>query len=300
MNEFEELLEEKSKEKHKKEKKQKKEKKKRERDDDGASDGGEERKRTKKEEKGEKKKRDGESKDEKKNATTNKRETHTLFFGQMPFDTKAKDIEPWLKANLNRQGCGRDIGQIRMAGGDGEGTPGKQKKFKGFAFVDFTTAKAAKKAMKLHDTLFRGRPVTVERCERKTYQEPKSVRRAKKEEGKEVNTKEEGKTKREGLKVLTAPDDVEVVIKHVCENSEGTLRESDFDDRLKSFLGLLPRDVCEKAANEIRKFTTNKNKKEVKNKGAFYMGIVRKISNACWQKKAAKDSMAEKDGGEVK
>jgi len=300
MNEFEELLEEKSKEKHKKEKKQKKEKKKRERDDDGASDGGEERKRTKKEEKGEKKKRDGESKDEKKNATTNKREIHTLFFGQMPFDTKAKDIEPWLKANLNRQGCGRDIGQIRMAGGDGEGTPGKQKKFKGFAFVDFTTAKAAKKAMKLHDTLFRGRPVTVERCERKTYQEPKSVRRAKKEEGKEVNTKEEGKTKREGLKVLTAPDDVEVVIKHVCENSEGTLRESDFDDRLKSFLGLLPRDVCEKAANEIRKFTTNKNKKEVKNKGAFYMGIVRKISNACWQKKAAKDSMVEKDGGEVK
>jgi RNA recognition motif-containing protein len=300
MNEFEELLEEKSKEKHKKEKKQKKEKKKRERDDDGASDGGEERKRTKKEEKGEKKKRDAESKDEKKNATTNKREIHTLFFGQMPFDTKAKDIEPWLKANLNRQGCGRDIGQIRMAGGDGEGTPGKQKKFKGFAFVDFTTAKAAKKAMKLHDTLFRGRPVTVERCERKTYQEPKSVRRAKKEEGKEVNTKEEGKTKREGLKVLTAPDDVEVVIKHVCENSEGTLRESDFDDRLKSFLGLLPRDVCEKAANEIRKFTTNKNKKEVKNKGAFYMGIVRKISNACWQKKAAKDSMVEKDGGEVK
>jgi RNA recognition motif-containing protein len=300
MNEFEELLEEKSKEKHKKEKKQKKEKKKRERDDDGASDGGEERKRTKKEEKGEKKRRDAESKDEKKNATTNKREIHTLFFGQMPFDTKAKDIEPWLKANLNRQGCGRDIGQIRMAGGDGEGTPGKQKKFKGFAFVDFTTAKAAKKAMKLHDTLFRGRPVTVERCERKTYQEPKSVRRAKKEEGKEVNTKEEGKTKREGLKVLTAPDDVEVVIKHVCENSEGTLRESDFDDRLKSFLGLLPRDVCEKAANEIRKFTTNKNKKEVKNKGAFYMGIVRKISNACWQKKAAKDSMVEKDGGEVK
>ena len=77
------------------------------------------------------------------------------------------------------------------------------------------------------------------------------MRRAKKEEGKEVNTKEEGKTKREGLKVLTAPDDVEVVIKHACENSEGTLRESDFDDRLKSFLGLLPRDVCEKAANEI-------------------------------------------------
>ena len=58
-----------------------------------------------------------------------------------------------------------------------------------------------------------------------------------KEEGRreEVNTKTEGRTKREGLKVLTAPDDVEVVIKHVCENSEGTLKENDFDDRLKSF-----------------------------------------------------------------
>ncbi|CAL6404439.1 unnamed protein product [Bathycoccus prasinos] len=280
MNEFEELATEKSKEKHKREKKLKKEKKtKREREEDDGADGEDERRKKRKE-----KKRDKNDDDKKTNNNDKKNgEMHTLFFGQMPFDTKAKDIAPWLKANLNRQGCGRDVGQIRMAGGDGEGTPGKQKKFKGFAFVDFTTAKAAKKAMKLHDTLFRGRPVTVERCERKTYQEPKSVRRAKKEEGKEVNTKEEGKTKREGLKVLTAPDDVEVVIKHACENSEGTLRESDFDDRLKSFLGLLPRD-----------FTTNKNKKEVKNKGAFYMGIVRKISNACWQKKAAKDSMEEK------
>ena len=289
MNEFEELATEKSKEKHKREKKLKKEKKtKREREEDDGADGEDERRKKRKE-----KKRDKNDDDKKTNNDKNG-EMHTLFFGQMPFDTKAKDIAPWLKANLNRQGCGRDVGQIRMAGGDGEGTPGKQKKFKGFAFVDFTTAKAAKKAMKLHDTLFRGRPVTVERCERKTYQEPKSVRRAKKEEGKEVNTKEEGKTKREGLKVLTAQDDMEVVIKHACESSEGTLRESDFDDRLKSFLGLLPRDVCEKAANEIRKFTTNKNKKEVKNKGAFYMGIVRKISNACWQKKAAKDSMEEK------
>ena len=67
---------------------------------------------------------------------------------------------------------------------------------------------------------------------------------------------------------------------------------------LKSFLGLLPRDVCEKAANEIRKFTTKMgNTKQIKNKGAFYMGIVRKISNACWKKKAAKDSMEEKGGG---
>ena len=291
-NEFEELAEEKSKEKHKREKKKAKNTK-REREEETFDDDGGEKKRRK------------EKKEEKKDATdddaqtkTKKNEIHTLFFGQMPFDTKAKDILPWLKANLNRQGCGRDIGQIRMAGGDGEGTPGKQKKFKGFAFVDFTTAKAAKKAMKLHDTLFRGRPVTVERCERKTYQEPKSVRRAKKEEGKEVNTKTEGRTKREGLKVLTAPDDVEVVIKHVCENSEGTLKENDFDDRLKSFLGLLPRDVCEKAANEIRKFTTKMgNTKQIKNKGAFYMGIVRKISNACWKKKAAKDSMEEKGGG---
>ena len=50
---------------------------------------------------------------------------------------------------------------------------------------------------------------------------------------------------------------------------------------------------------KFRKFTTKMgNTKQIKNKGAFYMGIVRKISNACWKKKAAKDSMEEKGGGE--
>ena len=109
MNEFEELAEEKSKEKHKREKKLKKEKKtKREREEDDGADGEEERRKKRKE-----KKRDKNDDDKKINNNDKKNEMHTLFFGQMPFDTKAKDIAPWLKANLNRQGCGRDIGQIQ-------------------------------------------------------------------------------------------------------------------------------------------------------------------------------------------
>ena len=126
-------------------------------------------KKEKKEKKARKTSSDGGDEGEKKRPTATPVEIHTLFFGQMPFDTKSSDIMPWLKANLTRHGCGFDIKDIRMAGGDGTGTPGKAKKFKGYAFVDFTTNKAAKKAMKLHQTLFRGRPVTVERCARKEY-----------------------------------------------------------------------------------------------------------------------------------
>ena len=121
-------------------------------------------KKDKKEKKEKKEKRDEKTtRDEGKGPVTPS-ERHTLFFGQMPFDTKASDIMPWLKANLTRHGCGFDIKDIRMAGGDGTGMPGQAKKFKGYAFVDFSTNKAAKKALKLHQTLFRGRPVTVERC----------------------------------------------------------------------------------------------------------------------------------------
>jgi hypothetical protein len=299
---FAEIAEERSKDKHKKEKKTKSSSSSKKRKDDDDEGGGERKRAVKNgkagdENAGEKKKRKKEDYD-RNNSDKNTREEverleeiHTLFFGQMPFDTKVSDIKPWLLANLNRHGCGRDIEEIRMAGGDGEGKPGQSKKFKGYAFVDFKTSKAAKKAMKLHDTLFRGRPVTVERCERKTWTESKQQKKQKREVGVEVNTKSEGVKKREGLKTLTSADDVEVVIKHACENSEGTLKVADFDVRLKSFLGLLPRDVCDKAANEIRKVVM-KNKGDVKNKGAFYMGIVRKISNKSWEKKAAKDTVA--------
>ena len=50
----------------------------------------------------------------------------TLFFGQLPFETKAADITPWLKTVLKRDGCAEDIKSVRLAGGDGTG-----RKFKG-------------------------------------------------------------------------------------------------------------------------------------------------------------------------
>ena len=49
---------------------------------------------------GEKEKRDEKTtRDEGKGPVTPS-ERHTLFFGQMPFDTKASDIMPWLKADI--------------------------------------------------------------------------------------------------------------------------------------------------------------------------------------------------------
>ena len=129
MNEFEELATEKSKEKHKREKKLKKEKKtKREREEDDGADGEDERRKKRKE-----KKRDKNDDDKKTNNNDKKNgEMHTLFFGQMPFDTKAKDIAPWLKANLNRQGCGRDVGQIpEWLEATAKGRRGSRKSLKG-------------------------------------------------------------------------------------------------------------------------------------------------------------------------
>lgn len=66
------------------------------------------------------------------------------------FDMKFLDIMFWLKVNLIRYGCGFDIKDIRMVGGDGMGMLGKVKKFKGYVFVDFMMNKVVKKVMKLY------------------------------------------------------------------------------------------------------------------------------------------------------
>ena len=224
-------------------------------------------------------------------------ETHTLFFGQMPFDTKVSDIMPWLKANLTRHGCGFDIKDIRMAGGDGTGVPGQAKKFKGFAFVDFSTNKAAKKAMKLHQTLFRGRPVTVERCARKDFTAPKSEKRKRAMEEATTDGGAPGSSappEKKMLKTLVEADVVKAMVAEAVENSEGTLAPGDCDEKVLSFLGLLPAEVCQKAVNEIKKVCMKGN--TAKNKGAYFMGIIRKISKSSWEErsKAKEEEKAKK------
>ena len=177
-----------------------------------------------------------------------------------------------------------------MAGGDGTGTPGKEKKFKGYAFVDFSTNKAAKKALKLHQTLFRGRPVTVERCERKEYTAPKSEKRKREvSEGGDAAAPE-----KKMLKVLVEADAVKAMVAEAAENSEGTLAESDLDAKVLSFLGLLPSEVCQKAVNEIKKVCVKGNLKQVKNKGAYFMGIVRKVSKTSWEAREKSDAEKKK------
>jgi hypothetical protein len=247
-----------------------------------------------KKEKKDKRDRDGDGEGAAKGAPATPVEVHTLFFGQMPFDTKSSDIMPWLKANLTRHGCGFDIKDIRMAGGDGTGTPGKAKKFKGYAFVDFTTNKAAKKAMKLHQTLFRGRPVTVERCARKEYAAPKSEKRKRAAEGGGEGA--DGEPEKKMLKTLVEPDAVKAMVAEAAENSEGTLAANDCDEKVLSFLGLLPSDVCQKAVNEIKKVCMKGN--QAKNKGAYFMGIIRKVSKTSWEERAKADAAKAKGAAE--
>ena len=217
-------------------------------------------------------------------ATAMAPEIHTLFFGQMPFDTKASDIMPWLKANLTRHGCGFDVKDIRMAGGDGTGVPGQAKKFKGFAFVDFSTRKAAKKAMKLHQTLFRGRPVTVERCERTEFTAPKSEKRKRSAEDEADAPGATAPPEKKMLKTLVEPDVVKAMVAEAVENSEGTLAPGDCDDKVLSFLGLLPTEVCQKAVNEIKKVCIKGN--SAKNKAAYFMGIIKKVSKSSWEERS--------------
>ena len=73
------------------------------------------------------------------------------------------------------------------------------------------------------------------------------------------------------------------------------MKENDFDDRLKSF-GFASEGSKRETADEIRKFTTKMgNTKQIKNKGAFYMGIVEEKVQRVLEEKAAKDSMEEKE-----
>ena len=168
------------------------------------------------------------------------REKITMFIGQMPYDTKVDDIVPWLKAIMQRHGCAHDIDAVRLAG---SGNSNKQ--FKGFAFVDFKTRKAANIVKKFHGTLFRGRKVSVEDCRRKVYVDSKNDRSS------------SGLKKGSGfVKQLTGTDTVENLVKDICNTSDGVLALTDFDDQLKSFFSVLPKDVLSAALQSIKKQAT--------------------------------------------
>ena len=262
--------------KAKKEKKEKKEKKgKRDREGGGGGDTEAERhEANKRPKKGED---DKKSKDDKKEA----QEITTLFFGQMPYDTKVEHIVPWLKTILRREGCADDIHAVRLAGGGGT-----NKKFKGFAFVDFKTRKAAKKCRKFHDTLFRGRKVSIEPCARPEYVSSKAERaRAAKE------AEATGGEKKQ-LKQLTDSDVIDDMVKEACESSSGVISEGDFDSQLRSFLGLLPKDVLSAALTQIIKQAPKAPKRRV----PYFMGITKKVSKQFWDRSDAKK---KRDAGQL-
>ncbi len=194
----------------------------------------------------------------------------TLFIGQMPYDTKVEHIVPWLKTILKREGCAGDVHAVRLAGG---GT--SNRKFRGFAFVDFKSRKAAKKCRKFHNTLFRGRKVSIEPCSRKNYSYPKSTK---------GEDDVEGDVKRQ-LKRLVDSDSVDAMVKEACFASEGTLREHDLDEKLRSFLSLLPRKVGVAALKAIQKQTS---KAPRTSRARYFMGIVKKVSKQHWDKSEAK------------
>ena len=277
--------------KARKEKKEKKEKKKRDREAAASGGGGSEtpteaerhaaNKRPKKADEG----GGGEEKGEKGKP----HEITTLFFGQMPYDTKVEHIVPWLKTILRREGCANDVHAVRLAGGGAT-----NKKFKGFAFVDFKTRKAAKKCRKFHDTLFRGRKVSIEPCSRPEYVEPKSQRRARERDAADAP---EGDTsgarnEKKQLKQLVDSDTVDEMVAEKCASANGLISESDFDAQMRSFLSLLPRDVLAAALRAIEKQAPKAPKRKI----PYFMGIIKKVSKQHWDKSEAKK---KRDAGQL-
>ena len=265
--------------KAKKEKKEKKEKKgkKEKRDREGGGGGDTEAERHEANKRPRKGVDDKKSKDDKKSAP----EITTLFFGQMPYDTKVEHIVPWLKTILRREGCADDIHAVRLAGGGGT-----NKKFKGFAFVDFKTRKAAKKCRKFHDTLFRGRKVSIEPCARPEYVSSKAER------ARAANDAEASGGEKKQLKQLTDSDVVDDMVKEACESSSGAISEADFDAQLRSFLGLLPKDVLSAALTQIIKQAPKAPKRRV----PYFMGITKKVSKQFWDRSDAKK---KRDAGQL-
>lgn len=226
--------------------------------------------------------KNGEEKEKRKWEKEKPLELTTMFLGQMPYDTKVEDIVPWLKTILKREGCAGDIHAVRLAGGGGS-----NKKFKGFAFVDFTTRKAAKKLRKFHGTLFRGRKVSIEPCTRKEFTESKAVKAKK---AAEAGPTDGGGGGRKQLKQLVDKDTIDAMVKEACESSDGALAESDLDAKLRSFLTLLPKDVAAAALKTIKKQAP---KAPPATKMKYFMGIVKKTSKLHWDKSEAKRKRAE-------
>lgn len=279
--------------KEKKEKKDKKEKKeKRDREDGG---GGGERAGTEKDrhEANKRAKKAGDGGDGKGGKDTKEKkdppEITTLFFGQMPYDTKVEHIVPWLKTILRREGCADEVHAVRLAGGGGT-----NKKFKGFAFVDFKTQKAAKKARKFHDTLFRGRKVSIEPCSRPEYVTPKSERKKAGAEAGDGDDTKTGDNAKKQLKQLTDSDVVDDMVASACENASpaGVISETDFDSQLRSFLSLLPKDVLAAALAQIEKQAPKAPARRV----PYFMGIIKKTSKAHWDRSDAKK---KRDAGQM-
>ena len=93
--------------------------------------------------------------------------------------------------------------------------------------------------------------------------------------------------------ILVEPDVVKAMVAEAAENSEGTLAVSDCDEKVLSFLGLLPTDVCQKAVNEIKKVCVKGN--TARNKGAYFMGIIRKVSKTSWEERSKADAKSSNE-----
>ena len=82
------------------------------------------------------------------------------------------------------------------------------------------------------------------------------------------------------------------MVKEACESSSGAISEADFDAQLRSFLGLLPKDVLSAALTQIIKQAPKAPKRRV----PYFMGITKKVSKQFWDRSDAKK---KRDAGQL-
>ena len=187
--------------------------------------------------------------------------SHTLFVGQLPYDCTKEDI----RSHFRDGGVTGDI-KIRML------TDRKTKKFRGIAFVEFSSSRQMALGLRLHQSHF-GEFTPVEEGKKRPNRWGRiiNVERTCGGGGRGAKRKEKLDKLRDiqGQQVMK---DVLKEVENAIELSKGNICREDFDQEVLNALCTIPRNVATEILSEFSKGITDK----VRNRPAWLMGILRK------------------------
>ena len=187
--------------------------------------------------------------------------SHTLFVGQLPYDCTKQDICNHFKDG----GVTGDV-KVRML------TDRKTKKFRGIAFVEFSSSRQMALGLRLHQSHF-GEFSVVDDGKKRPNRWGRiiNVERTCGGGGKGAARKE----KLDKLRDIQGQQVMKDVLKEVesaIELSKGNIYREDFDQKVLNALCTVPRNVATEILSEFSRGVTDK----VRNRPAWLMGILQK------------------------